>query len=123
MLDEMFTVQENVKEMLDAMPFFVYIVNDDVVIKYANRDAEKMLADDDSTIVLKYGGEALKCIHFYEQPEGCGNTAYCKSCIVRNSVEKAFSGKKVHKEKARMQVIKKGKEEDAHFLVTASPFA
>jgi transcriptional regulator with GAF, ATPase, and Fis domain len=71
--------------------------------------------------VHKRGGEALKCIHVSDNPEGCGFGPYCQNCGVRNTALEALSGKHVHRNKAKVQLRVNEKEQDFVLLVSAAP--
>ncbi len=46
--------------------------------QFAGRPAEEMLG-------LR-GGEALRCLHALDDPQGCGFGEYCGQCVIRNTV-------------------------------------
>ncbi len=78
------------EEMLSAIyrnaPLIIMVVNAErrvqqingFATKFAGRDAEEMLG-------LR-GGEALRCLHVLDDPEGCGFGEFCQQCVIRNTV-------------------------------------
>ncbi len=46
--------------------------------QFAGRPAEEMLG--------LHGGEALRCLHALDDPQGCGFGEYCRQCVIRNTV-------------------------------------
>lgn len=43
-----------------------------------------------------HGGEALRCMHVLDDPEGCGFGEYCQQCVIRNSVLDTIETGKSH---------------------------
>jgi PAS domain-containing protein len=110
------------RTLFDAIPSPVIIVDGDVRIEEANAAGIGLLGSKDS-IYRKKGGDILHCIQASRSPEGCGKTAECEDCIIRNSVGKALAGEGVTRLRMRMQRHGKGDISDIYLRVTASPFA
>lgn len=53
---------------------------------FAGRPAEEMIG--------MRGGEALRCLHHLDNPEGCGFGPYCRRCRIRKAVVDTFSAGK-----------------------------
>ncbi len=78
------------KDLLAAIyrnaPLIMMVVNADRRIQqingfataFANRDEEEMLG-------LR-GGDALRCMHVLDAPQGCGFGDFCQQCVIRNTV-------------------------------------
>lgn len=113
---------EFLRAVLDANPSFVFVVDEDVRIIEFNRAAGQLLSPDREQVLRQRGGDALRCLHAAETPEGCGHAPYCRTCVVRNSVQEAFHGQSVVRRKAKMELLSGGKARDVYALVTASPF-
>jgi PAS domain-containing protein len=110
------------REVFDAIPAMLLIVDDDVQILHLNTTASTGLGIDLKDVYKKRGGEALHCIHSTEVPGGCGRAGACKDCIIRNSVTSAMQGGKTYRKATRMEFVKGGKKTELHLLVTAVPF-
>ncbi len=108
--------------LLDAMPGFIFIVDSDVRISHLNAAAAKLLGASKEMVLLKRGGEALHCIHSTETPGGCGRSAACVDCVVRNSVKKSFQGGTVQRETAKLLLLHAEGTSEIHMMVTASTF-
>jgi len=78
------------KDLLDrvfhAVPFGVLILDENLVIKKANNIAAKLVGREASELVNRRPGDGLGCIHAAEAPEGCGHTAPCSKCALRQIV-------------------------------------
>jgi len=88
-----------------------------------NSKAHALLGDNRGAVLRMRGGEALHCLYAKESPEGCGHAAFCKECVVRNSVKKAALGEKPHRKSAKFDVVSASGVAAVHFLVTAAPFS
>jgi PAS domain-containing protein len=112
------------RALFDAVPSPVLIVDEDVRILDYNAAGDGLLGPDRRVQYMKRGGDALRCIHSHDSPEGCGRSEFCKECIVRNSVSDALRDEKVCRARAMMQLAddQGGSLKEVMLLVTASPF-
>ena len=110
------------KTVINAIPSPVFIVDDDVKILAYNLTASRMLSSPPETIIKRRGGDLLHCIHSTESLQGCGRAEFCKDCVIRNSVNKAFQCSGVTREKTKMELRLKDKIKKIFLLVTTSPF-
>lgn len=114
--------RDMLQSMIDALPFLVFLVDEDVRIQDYNKTAADFLLAERSSILHKRGGEVLHCIHAEDSPDGCGHGPFCPQCVVRNSVTEAFRGKQVVRRRTRLELKKGDDQLDIYALVTASPF-
>lgn len=112
----------NTKNILDAIPAFVFAVDEDVRIIEYNAAAAALLVNNRSAAVNTKAGDALHCIHSHEVPEGCGHADICKECVIRNSVGMAFRGDRVSRQRARIEISTDGTTAEIFAVITASPF-
>ena len=117
----LFDKADFLKNLFDTVPSLMFVVDSDVRILHLNSAAMSLLAVDKKAVLLKRGGEALHCVHCLETPEGCGRSSSCKDCVIRNSVNKAFQGEKVHRETTKTELVSEAGISEIHFMVTASP--
>lgn len=108
--------------MFDAIPSFVFVVDDDVRILEYNLKASELLQSHRAAIIKRRGGEVLHCIHSTEADEGCGHASACKYCVIRNSVKEAFSGNRIVHRRAKLEIIHEDKKTELYALINASPF-
>ncbi len=108
------------RNLLDAIPSLLLVVDSDVRIVYLNSAAASVLGGQE-TVSMKRGGEVLHCINSYAVPEGCGHSASCRDCVIRNSVGKAFSGEGIYRETARMRLNDGGAVVEAYYMISANP--
>jgi hypothetical protein len=110
--------------VLDAYPSPSLVVDRDVRALFINHSARKALGLEGEAAgqaLLKRGGHILHCIHADETPEGCGRAPACRSCVIRNSVGKAFATHVVHRARAFLELESAAGVLQAHFLVSAAP--
>ncbi len=82
--------------------------------QFAGRAAEEMLG-------LR-GGEALRCLHALDAPEGCGFGEFCQECIVRNTVLDTLANRSTHLQvEATLPFLIDGQEEQLTFLLSSTP--
>jgi PAS domain-containing protein len=110
------------RDIFNAFPAPVFVVDEDVRIQEYNTAASELLATDRSTVIKTRAGEVLHCIHSDETPDGCGRAPFCKECIVRNSVTEAYDGKHIVRRRAKLQITRNNESISIYALVTASPF-
>ncbi|MBA4417441.1 MAG: hypothetical protein C0392_05985 [Syntrophus sp. (in: bacteria)] len=110
------------QKVLDAIPSVILIVDSDVRIFHINSTASNVLNLNIEKIREKRGGEIFQCIHSFDVPEGCGRSQFCGECTVRSSVNMAFNGNKVYREKTCMELIKDDVIQEVHLLITSAPF-
>jgi PAS domain-containing protein len=110
------------RQLLDAIPSYVFLVDRDVSILDYNAAAGKFLSVGPQNILGQRGGNAFHCLHSRDVPEGCGHGPYCESCVIRRSVKEAFDGKKCVRRQTRMELRSGRRTEHLDVLITASPF-
>jgi hypothetical protein len=115
-------VDDLLVKAFDAMPSPVFVVDEDVRIHEYNKAAAAILATEKPEVFRMRGGEALHCLHHHVGEDGCGRSAACADCVVRNSVIKAFQGCSVVRCRQKMELVKDGNVIEVFVLVTSSPF-
>jgi len=109
------------KNLFDAIPCGVLIVDRDRRIQTVNNVLEQILGVSKADVINKRGGEALKCIHASKSPKGCGFADECRSCQVRSTAMEALDGQKIHRNRAKVQLLINGESRDLLLLVSAAP--
>ncbi|MCX7719036.1 MAG: PAS domain-containing sensor histidine kinase [Candidatus Sumerlaeaceae bacterium] len=106
--------------LLNAMPEIVLILNAQRQIVFANQALADLLGIGDLATV--YGlrpGEALDCIHAFEDKGGCGTTAFCTTCGMAKSVATAQKG---YADIQECHILRRQGVEALEFRVHAYPF-
>jgi len=108
--------------LFDAMPMPVFVVDKDVRILECNAAAARLFGPDKQTVVKRRGGEVLHCVHAVEVPEGCGRAPACPDCPVRKAVQAASRGRRVTRQKARMELVAGGRTTRVDLRISCSSF-
>ena len=121
-MDEFIRESGFLQSFIDAVPSLLFIVDRDVRVLHVNRAASKVAGSEKEIILMRRGGDILHCINAQETPEGCGHGQLCSDCVIRNSVNTAFSGEPIYGETAAMELNRDGNTNDVYFNVAATPF-
>jgi PAS domain-containing protein len=119
-----FSDQPLLRQLLDAMPNIVLILNQERQTVYANaRVRELFEADSSRSIIGLRAGEVLGCAHALETPGGCGTTKFCRTC----GAARAFLSSQDGMESTSVQECRIAREQDGgiealDFRVWATPF-
>lgn len=108
--------------VIDAIPSFVLVVDDDMRIHHYNAAATRLLGTDDAVVIRHRGGDALHCIHSTDDPGGCGRGEFCKTCVIRSVVGQAVTGKGTTRLTTRMELVASATVKKIHLQISASPF-
>jgi PAS domain-containing protein len=111
------------RQLLDAIPSYVFLVDRDVTILDYNAAAGAFLGIGKRRILRHRGGEVFHCLHSRDVAAGCGHGPFCKSCLIRTAVNQAFAGKKCVRRQVCMELCSGRTVKKLHVLLTASPFA
>ena len=122
MQNSLFANSDFILKVFDSLPTPLFIVDEDVRVHHFNPAAVSTFGPDFKDIYLQRGGEVLHCLHSTENPDGCGHSEFCKSCVIRNSVRSAFQLEKVYREKTRMDIVTGENRTEVDLLITASLF-
>jgi PAS domain-containing protein len=111
------------RQLLDAIPSYVFLVDKDLTILDCNAAAEGFLGIGRRSILRHRAGEAFHCLHARDVTDGCGYGPFCKNCLVRKAVNEAFKGRKCVRRDVSMELWSGRKVRELHVLLTASAFA
>ena len=81
------------RQVLDAMPNIVAVMNDERRVVFANKSLLQLLGMGDvNGIIGMRPGEALCCTHAEAAPDGCGSGEACAGCGLMLASQLAFGG-------------------------------
>ncbi len=83
--------KEIAKQAMDIIPAVLFAVDEDVRLLYANAFGESLIGKGYEQALLRRTGDILECSHSFEGAGGCGTSAACAECVVRNTVRKVFA--------------------------------
>lgn len=119
-MDNLFNNAVFMRHALDAIPSLVLVTDEDVRILYRNQAARDLLKGE--KIYGNRAGDVMHCIHSTDVAGGCGQGAHCVDCVVRNSVNGAFSGKAVRRQHTDISIKTGGKTFQIPALISVSVF-
>lgn len=114
---------DNVKEIINALPYIASILNPERQIVYSNDRLLELLNVKSMEEVLGYSpGEAINCIHSNESAGGCGTSESCKYCGAVNTILKCQETNLPVKDECRIASVINGQTVNFDMLVMATPF-
>jgi hypothetical protein len=111
-----------VDALMKAISGILAVLNEHRQILVLNNTLLRMLGIDDAERVLGLRpGEALNCIHAYEQPGGCGTSRFCSTCGAAIAIVTSLGNSKPAERKCVVTIQKNGEHVDLYFRVRCSP--
>ncbi len=90
-------------------------------VRKANVAAATFAGRSTAEMIRLRGGEALRCVHSLDDPQGCGFGAFCKQCQVRQTVQDTLeTGQSHFQVEASLSISAAGREEEYVFLLSAT---
>ena len=111
------------RELLDAFPSVVFVVDRDMRIQEYNTAASELIAAERDFALQQRTGDILHCIHSSAILGGCSGSPACKFCTIRNSVTDAFQEGCIIRRRATVQLISPKKTTALRALITVSPLS
>jgi len=109
------------KALFESIPCGMLVVDGDRRVQAVNNVLEQTFGISEAEVIDKRGGEALRCVHVFDSPDGCGFAESCQNCGVRNTAIDALAGGRVYRNKAPVRLLVDGEERDLVLLVSAGP--
>lgn len=109
------------RDVVNAIPSPVFVLDDEARIRDANTAAIEYVGDISKVIEQHFCGVVLHCANARGSDEKCGTTEFCPDCVVRN-LSTHVQANKVVRRKGKMAIIDGDKVREMHYLVTVAPF-
>ena len=108
--------------LLDTMAGLLVVLNEDRQVVAINDAFPATLGinDPDKVLGLRLG-ESLNCEHAYEQPGGCGTTAYCSTCGSAIAMMTAIKENRSDEQLCALTAVLDGAKHDLSLLIKAHP--
>ena len=114
--------QENMKAIFAAAPVGMLLLDDEGMIVNSNAVIAQLLLKDQCQITQHRAGCGLGCIHSIEDARGCGFSAACAACPLRNEIQQVVSsGCSIHGAEMPYAVLIDGQERHFWLSVNAEP--
>ena len=113
--------QQELTLVYDSAPVIMIVVDEDGRIVRVNRAAvEAAHRDNCGEMVGLKCGPAMRCIHAFDDPEGCGFGPACQTCEVRKQVGDTLrTGNVHHREEHQVVVEHDGKRVTVPMLISS----
>ena len=108
--------------LFDAMPLPIFVVDNNVGIYDCNRAAAHLVGKHRRLVIRRRGGEVLNCVNALKTPGGCGRAPACRDCVVRQSVRAAARGRRVARQWAQMELVRRRKVTRVKLRVSSQLF-
>lgn len=110
-----------ITQMMESFPDLVLILDSNRQIVAYNKKAESFFANKNEIEILGNRlGEALGCIHAFDNQAGCGTTKYCASCGAGRVNKAALENPGSYEDECRILVNYAGVEASLDFKVFTS---
>ena len=76
--------------IFENSPTMITLVNEELEVVMVNSAMANFIGDETPSIVGKRMGEAVHCLHSYDDPQGCGFALFCRTCAIRKALESTF---------------------------------
>ncbi len=104
-----------------SIPIAMMLVDRDRRVRKVNQAAASFSRRQTEEIIGLRGGEALRCLHSLDDPEGCGFGPFCENCKIRQAVLATFNtGEPQIDVEAEFPFIHEGGEEERWLLVSTT---
>ena len=104
-------------------PYVMLVVDANRRVRQINSAGATLAGDKPDNLHGLSTGEALRCIHAQDDPEGCGFGTACQDCPLRNTVLDTLDNQRCHSNvETNMTFHKDGGEEHLSLLVNTAPF-
>jgi transcriptional regulator with PAS, ATPase and Fis domain len=107
------------KQLFDAIPCGVLIMDQDRHIHAVNRVVRQTFGDGQLEIVQQRTGELFNCINVDKR--GCGFSETCQQCLIKDAAVKAVKGEQIYRNRTTIKVRRDGKVADQVLLISAGP--
>ena len=108
--------------ILTGSPIPMFVVDSEVVVTQVNPSVESFTGREAGQLIGLRAGEAIRCLHSLDDPDGCGYGPSCKTCRVRGSVNETLNeGREIHQAEAELHLINDGGEKTVNVLVSTIP--
>jgi PAS domain-containing protein len=112
----------HLREVVNAIPAPLYVVDRDICILDLNRAAREFLRVPDDLELHRLCGDVLSCVNALEGEEECGKGTECPDCQIRSAIESAFADTPVVRRWTRMKLFLDRRVQLFDLLVSATPF-
>lgn len=105
--------------LFDTIPQLAMLLDPECEVHAINQSARAFCKYGKGKFQGERCGEVLGCVHYKDDPQGCGFGPLCHKCIVRNTALDAVKGTECLRTKGKLEFVS---GQVMPILVSASPF-
>jgi len=108
--------------IIENAPYMMVLVDEERRVQQINAVGAQFAGKSPEEISGLHAGEALRCIHALDSPQGCGFGEACQKCPVRNAVlDTLANGERYYDVEVEMAFSHPGGEDKRTFLFHSAP--
>jgi signal transduction histidine kinase len=112
----------NLQSIFDVVNVGMLLIDESGAVRRVNNTVSRWFGKNFDHYIGVQPGELVGCIHAITDPAGCGHTAHCNACPIRNTFESVFrTGESVHDVESEARVSLDGKEIGLWLEASADP--
>ncbi len=115
--------EEQLSTIYENAPLIMLLLDGERRVCKANKMAEECAIHGGGAadLIGRRGGEALRCLHALDDPEGCGFGSHCLTCTVRRTIINTLeTGHSHHQVEASLPFLRDGKHQTITFLISTA---
>lgn len=113
--------EEELAAIFEHAPFVMLFLDEERKIHRANALACSLAGSPAADLLELRAGEALRCLHAIDSPEGCGFGPHCQRCAIRETVlDTIATGKSHHQVDMALMHSVNGKERSLPLLISTT---
>lgn len=113
--------EQELSTIFENAPFMMLLLDEEHRVRRVNGMACVFAGLSMSGLVDHRSGEALRCLHALDSPEGCGFGNYCRDCIIRRTVLDTFvTGQSHYQVEANLPISFEEKEQSKIVLLSTT---
>lgn len=113
--------QQQLQLIFDSSPAIMLLVNEKTEIIKVNNTGLQFTNYSASEVINMKSGDLFGCVHAIKQPNVCGQTAECKNCTIRNTLNETITTNKTNtKVEASLTVNKNNVVKELHVLISTT---
>jgi signal transduction histidine kinase len=111
----------HLQTIFDAINVALLLVDEEGVVKRVNNTLSRWVGHDLAADAAMQPGDFVGCIHAVADPAGCGHTAHCAACPIRNTFQGAIqTGQPVHDVEVEARLATGEGEGEVHLWLAVS---
>ena len=110
------------KTIFESIPLGVMLVGSDHRVKALNNFMRQAFDVDNSQLIDSTIGKVIKCVTTDYGAGQCGQKEYCQRCQILNPALEALRGRRIQRNRAKVQLRIGEDTHDMEMLITAAPF-